>query len=99
MLEISLFLDVDDIYEGKPMQEHILRYLMHHNIIGASLFEARIGYGHKHHLHKPRSLGAMDEGPIMIMFIDEEEKVKAVLPHLKEVLGDGLIISKKVERV
>ena len=99
MLEISMFLDEDDSYQDKPMHEYILRYLMHHQILGASLFEARFGYGHKHHLHKPRSFGAVDEGPIMIIFIDEEEKVNTVLPHLKEVLGDGLMISKKVERI
>jgi PII-like signaling protein len=35
----------------------------------------------------------------MIVFIDDEEKVLQVLPHLREVLGDGLIVSQKVERL
>ncbi len=99
MLEVSLFLDEDDMYQGKHMHEYIMRHLMHNGISGASVFSALMGYGRKHHLHHPRGLGTVDEGPIMIMFIDEEDKVKTVLPHLKEILHDGLIVTKRVERI
>lgn len=52
----------------------------------------------KRHLHYPREIGASGEGPIMILFIDEEEKIRGLLPHLKEVVAEGLIVLKKVER-
>ncbi len=99
MVEVTVFLDEADQFEGKPMHEHIMRYLMHHNIAGASLFSAMMGYGSKHHLHAPRKIGGMDEQPVMILFIDEEEKVRAVLPHLKEIVKEGLIVQRKVERI
>jgi PII-like signaling protein len=99
MLEITLFLDDDDRHEGKPMPEYIMRYLMHHGIMGASVFAATMGYGHKHHLHRPKGLGTSDEGPIMIVFIDEEAKVRTVLPHLKEIVREGLIVARAVERI
>lgn len=99
MVEIKFFLDENDLYQDKPKHEYIMRYLMHHSIMGASVFSAIIGYGHKHHLHHPQNLGNVDENPIMIMFIDEEEKVEQVLPHLKEVLNQGLIVKTKVEQI
>lgn len=99
MVEVTMFLDEDDQYQGKPMHEYIMRYLMHHNILGASMFTAFMGYGHKHHLHHPRKIGALDEAPIMILFIDEEENVRAVIPHLKEIIKEGLIVQKSVQRV
>jgi PII-like signaling protein len=98
MLEAKIFLDEGDIYESKPMHEYLMRYLMHHGISGASVFEAYEGYGKKHHLHHLRGIGTVDESPLMILFIDDEEKVKAVLPHLKEVVSDGLIFLSKVEK-
>ncbi len=98
MLEISMFLDEDDLYEGQPMHEAIMRYLMHHGIMGASVFAASMGYGHRHHLHHRRGLGTVDERPIMIVFIDEASKVHSVLPHLKKILQDGLIVAKTVEQ-
>jgi len=99
MLEVSIFLDEDDQYQGKRADEYIMRYLMHHGIRGASVFPAVMGYGRKHHLHHTRGLGNVDEGPIMVLFIDEEEKVRAVLPHLKELIKDGLIVTKRVDAV
>jgi PII-like signaling protein len=35
----------------------------------------------------------------MILFVDDEEKVRGVLPHIKEVIKDGLIVAKRVERL
>ena len=99
MLEVNLFLDENDLYEGKQMLEYIMRYLMHHSIIGASVFSAMMGYGHKHHLHHPQKIGNVDERPIVILFIDEEEKIRQVLPHLKQIIDEGMITVKKVERI
>jgi len=99
MLEIRLFLDEEDMHEGKRLDEYIMRYLMHHGIMGASVFPAVMGYGKKHHLHHTRTIGSADEGPLMILVIDEEEKLRAVLPHLKEVMRDGLIVAQRVDRL
>ena len=99
MLEVTIFLDEDDIHQGKPMHEHIMHHLMHHTIMGATVFTGMGGYGHKRHLHYPKKIGAADEVPLMILFVDEEAKVRAVLPHLKEVVKEGLITIKSVERV
>ncbi len=98
MLEVTIFIDEDDRYQDKTLYEYIMRYLIHHDIMGASVFAAMGGYGHKRHLHYPRKIGAADEGPLMIMFIDEAEKVVTVLPHLKEVVKEGLIVVKEVTR-
>ncbi len=99
MLEITIFLDEDDRHDDKPLHEYIMRHLLHHNIKGASLFAATGGFGAKRHLHYPKHFGAADEGPIMIVFIDEEDKVNSILPHLKEVVHEGLIVLKRVEQV
>lgn len=99
MLEIRLFLDEEDMHEGKRLDEYIMRYLMHHGIMGASVFPAVMGYGKKHHLHHTRTIGSADEGPLMILVIDEEEKLRAVLPHLKEVMRDGLVVAQRVDRL
>ena len=98
MLEVKIFLDEADIYENKPMHEYIMRYLMHHNILGASVFEAFEGYGRKHHLHHLKEIGSVDESPLMILFIDDQEKVNQILPHLKDVVKEGLITLTEVRK-
>jgi len=97
MIEVKIFLDEEDTYEHKKLYEYIMRYLMHNNIRGASVFQAFAGFGYKHHLHQPKGIGTTDENPLMIMFIDENEKVKNVLPHIKELIKEGIIIKENVE--
>ncbi len=99
MLEVKIFLDEADTYGEKPLHEHIMRHLMHHNIRGASVFEAYEGYGRKHHLHHLKVLGSVDENPLMILFIDEEEKVNSVLPHFREIVNGGLITANRVMKI
>jgi PII-like signaling protein len=98
MLEVTIFLDEDDRVNDESLYQYIMKYLLHHHVKGASVFAAMGGYGVKRHLHYPRRIGASGEGPIMILFVDEEEKIREVLPHLKEVVAEGLIVLKKVER-
>jgi uncharacterized protein len=99
MLEVTIFLDEDDMHNNESLYQYIMKYLLHHHIKGASVFAAMGGYGAKRHLHYPRKIGAADEGPLMILFIDEDEKVLSVLPHLKEVVSEGLMVMRKVEIV
>lgn len=99
MLEVKIFIDAEDMYDGKKRDEYILRYLMHHHVRGATAFLGSMGYGAHHHLNEPGHIGASDALPVMIMFVDEESRVQHIFPHLKEVVGDGLIITNIVNRI
>jgi PII-like signaling protein len=99
MMEVKIFFDEDDRYGDQSTHDYLMHYLLHQQIRGATLFSATMGYGQKHHLHSPKRLGATDERPLMIMFIEEEEQVKMVLPHIKEVIKQGLIVTHNVEIV
>jgi PII-like signaling protein len=39
----------------------------------------------------------LDENPLVIIFIHENEKVGNVLPHIKELIKEGIIIKENVE--
>ncbi len=97
MLQAQIFLDEEDRHEDRPLHEYILRYLMHHRIRGATLFRGMMGFGAQHHLHAPGRLGALDDRPLMITFIDLEERVIPALEHLRSTMRDGLIVTSRVD--
>jgi PII-like signaling protein len=99
MVQVQLFLDEQDSFQEISSSEHILRYLLHHKIMGATMFKGHMGFGERRHLNAPRRIAASDANPVMILFIDDEEKVRHVIPHIREVLAGGLIVSQKVERL
>jgi PII-like signaling protein len=99
MLEVKIFIDTEDLYGTSALHESILRYLLHHGIKGATLFRGVMGFGAHHHLHEPRRFAASDAVPMMILFIDEEERVRKLIPSLKEMIAEGLIVAHKVENL
>ena len=97
MLEVKVFLDEGDTTGSGSTYEHLLRTLLREGIAGGSLYRALMGFGNKRHLHQPGRFGTSDEAPLMLMFIDEEAKVREVLPMVREVIGRGLITVTRVE--
>jgi len=97
MLEVKVFLDEGDTFGGKRTSEHLLRLLMREGIRGASLYRALMGFGEKHHIHRPSRFGTSDEAPLLLLFIDDEERVRRVLPLVREAIGSGLIVLTTVE--
>lgn len=98
MLEVKIFLDEGDRHGSTRTSEYILRMLLREGIVGGSLYRAMMGFGSKRHLHQPHRFGTSDEAPLMLLFIDEEEKVRRVLPMVREVINSGLITLTQVER-
>ncbi len=99
MIAVTLFFDEDDVYQQQPVRDYLLHYLLYRNVRGASVFPAVMGFGRQHHIHHPGSFGGVDDRSIMMVFIDEEERVREVLPHIKEVVRDGLIVTHRVDVV
>jgi PII-like signaling protein len=97
MLEVKLFIDDGDIYDGEQMVEAVLKFLLHNNIKGATVFDGRIGFGKHHHLYSPKLIGSTDAQPLMIMFIDDEYTIRGILPNLKKITGDSLITLNSAE--
>ena len=97
MLEAKIFIDDSDIYKAEQMVDYVVRFLLQHKIKGATVFGGRIGFGKHHHLYNPGLIGSTDSIPLMVLFIDEDDKVKSLLPELKNIISDSLIVFNKTE--
>jgi len=97
MLQAQIFIDKDELHGSQPLFEYILRFLIRHKIKGATAFRGQIGFGSNQHLKRPDDLFSFDEPPIMITFIDEDEKVIRTVSLLRKEFKNGLIITHPVE--
>lgn len=97
MLQAQIFIDKDELMDTQPLYEFILQFLIKYKIKGATVFQGKLGYGENQKLNRPSELFSFDETPMMITFIDEEEKAKAALTALRKEIKNGFIVTNKVD--
>lgn len=91
-LKVTLHLNSDTSNKDAFLHQDILQYLQRSGIAGATVLHAHAGFGSHHQLHSEGAGSVAGEHlPIIISFIDEEEKVRAVLPTLLEMVTDGMV--------
>lgn len=66
-------------------------------LAGATVLRGIEGFGAKQHLHTSRILSLSDDLPVLIEAVDAEDKIRAIIPEIDDMLGDGLMTLEKVE--
>jgi hypothetical protein len=56
-----------------------------------------LGFGHSKRIHTTRILRLAEDLPIVVEIVDTEDKVKAFLPTLDEIMPSGLVTLEKVQ--
>lgn len=74
-----------------PLYEAVVKKLLELGIAGATVQRGIMGYGTNHRLHKKGLFGVADERPVTIFVIDNESRIRAVLPKLRQMITEGLI--------
>jgi uncharacterized protein len=92
MKVLMAFCDVVDLWKNEErLYEAVVRKLHKEGILGATVLQGVMGYGVHRRIHKKGLLGVSDERPIVILAIDEEEKLRAVLPIIVPMIKEGMI--------
>ncbi|MBX7124675.1 MAG: DUF190 domain-containing protein [Cyclobacteriaceae bacterium] len=97
MLQAQIYFDKDKYKDDKPMTDYIMEFLLDQRIAGATAFRGDVGFGEHQHIKRPGQLFSFDEPPMVIVFIDEDEKVRKVLTNLRKKVKTGFIIVSPVE--
>jgi PII-like signaling protein len=98
-LELRIHVGEADRWEGRPLHEAILHLLMDRGMAGATVLRGIEGFGRHAHLHTSNLLRLSEDLPIVIDVIDRADRIRAVLPELDAMVGDGLITVAAVEVV
>ena len=98
-LLVRIYLGEATHHDGKPLYQVIVAFLRDRDIAGATVFRGIEGFGANAHLHTTRLLRLSEDLPILIEVVDEEARLRAILPELDAMVGDGLITLEAVEVV
>lgn len=90
---LLIFIDETDTWgEARvPLFEAIVEKLVDADIDGATVHTGIMGFGANRTLHKKGLFGITDDRPVTISAVDNEARLRSVLPVLKEMVQEGLI--------
>lgn len=92
-----IYIGETDTWHGRPLYEAIVHLLRERGIAGATVIRGIEGFGAKQHLHTTRILSLSTDLPVLIEVVDQEDRLRGVLPELDAMVSDGLITLERVE--
>ena len=93
---LRIFIGEQDKWKGQPLFEAIVHLAKREGMAGATAIKGFMGFGCKSRMHMAKLLRLSEDLPIIIEIVDSEEKISSFLPHLDEMVKEGLITLEKV---
>ncbi|MGW1624107.1 DUF190 domain-containing protein [Streptomyces sp. NPDC002172] len=90
-LRLTVYIGEDDIWHHKPLYTEIVHRAHAAGLAGASVFRGIEGFGASSRIHTSRLLSLSEDLPVAVVVVDTEERVRAFLPQLDELVTEGLV--------
>ena len=89
---MRIYIGENDKWNGKPLYEAIVNGLRSNDIAGVTVYRGILGYGANRRIHKDAALSLSHDRPILLSVVDTEEKLKAFMPILEQMVQQGLVV-------
>ena len=94
---LRVFLGESDQWHGRPLYEAIVLKARELHLAGATVLRGPMGFGAKSRLHTAKVLRLSEDLPVVIEIVDSKEKIDELLPHIDEMVTEGLVTLEKVQ--
>jgi PII-like signaling protein len=96
-LRLTIFIGESDRYRHHALYTEIVHRAHKAGLAGATVLRGIEGYGASTHIHTTRILSLNEDLPLVIVIVDDEERIRAFVPQLDEIVAEGLVMIDEVE--
>jgi len=96
---MTVYLGEWDQYHHRPAYTEIVHRAHQAGLAGASVFRGFEGFGASSRVHTTRLLDLAEDLPITVVIVDEEDRIRAFLPQVRQVTPEALITLDPVQVV
>jgi PII-like signaling protein len=96
-LRLTIFIGESDRWRHRPLYTEVVHRAHAAGLAGATVLRGVEGYGASNLVHTARLLSLSEDLPVVVVVVDTEEKIRAFLPQLDELIDEGLVIVDPVE--
>jgi len=94
---LRIFVGESDRWHHQPLYEAIVLKARELGLAGATVLRGPMGFGAKSRLHTAKILRLSMDLPMVIEIVDTDDKIKQLLPHLEEMVLEGLVTLEDVQ--
>lgn len=94
---LRIFIGESDRWHGTPLYEAIVLKARELHLAGATVLRGPMGFGANSRLHTAKILRLSEDLPIVIEIVDAKEKIDELLPHIDNMVQEGLVTLDKVQ--
>jgi PII-like signaling protein len=96
---MRIFIGENDKWRDKPLYRALVECMRANDIAGVTVYQGILGYGANRRIHQQKTLSLSHDRPIMLSVVENEEKLRAFLPLLDEMVQQGLVVLSNVDIV
>ena len=94
---LRIFVGESDRWHGKPLYEAIVLKARELHLAGATVLRGPMGFGATSRLHSAKLLRLSEDLPIVIEIVDGKDKIDELMPHIDEMVQEGLVTLERVQ--
>lgn len=94
---LRIFIGESDRWEHRPLYEAIVLKARELGLAGATVLRGPMGFGANSRLHTSKILRLSEDLPLIVEIVDTEQQIQRLLPHLDEMVEEGLVTLENVQ--
>jgi len=94
---LRIFIGESDHWHHRPLYEAIVMKVRELGMAGATVVRGPMGFGANSRVHTTKILRLSEDLPLIIEIVDTKERIDALLPHLDEMVDEGLVTLEPVQ--
>ena len=94
---LRIFLGESDRHQHHPLYEAIVLKARELHLAGATVIRGPMGFGANSRLHTTKILRLSEDLPMVVEIVDAKEKIDEFMPHVDEMVQEGLVTLERVQ--
>ncbi|MFI9024645.1 DUF190 domain-containing protein [Streptomyces sp. NPDC053560] len=98
-LRLTVLVGESHTWHHRPLYSEVVHRAHRAGLAGASVFRGIEGFGASSVIHTSRLLSLSEDLPVAVVIVDAEDRIRAFLPELEELVTEGLVVVDPCEIV
>lgn len=94
---MRIYIGESDRWKDRPLYQALVEAMRANDVAGVTVYKGILGYGAHRRIHKDKPMHLSRDSSIMLSAVDTEEKLRAFLPLVEQMVEEGLVVLSNVE--